>query len=92
MKRLWGITVAPRIPTADHGISTRRGLRTRALTGIEATRLEDVLGREVALEGITPVHIDLRDNDGHANEDRNNLYWEISTLVSLGDGNVPSPR
>jgi hypothetical protein len=59
--KLWGMTVAPKIPTATI-IDKKRVLaepRIFKLTCIKCTRCENVLGRKEALKSCSPVHFNL---------------------------------
>jgi len=78
--RLWGIIVAPRMPTAAKAVSTTAQAPKLGHTGIQGTVCKECFGGKKPLECISPEHVCARNNHRHADEHSQHLL-----RVKLGE-------
>ena len=66
--RLWGMTVAPKIPTAriSHEQNILGERKISKLTRIKCARCKDILGRKETIKSFAPVDVNLGDDHNHA--------------------------
>ena len=56
------------------------------LTRIQAPSLKDILGGNISKERLAPIHLHLRDDDEHADENGKDLNGRRMSMVGYKDG------